>query len=347
MNISLFVTKFIKFAAAYEFLQLRNLKNPKLQLWFTENIAKLNNDSKNFAILDNKIIKVLKDLNQDYYFTEDDITNFYLDHPKTQNLIYFICNSYNKFFPKLNSYSVLDNLKNEGTLDPESGTVNNPIFILIHDLIHQVIESDFIEQLQNQQDPDSNYDNITLLDQLNEDLASTLSNFQPENPNQGLQYYLKNLFFKNLRDISNVNEVDLYQAIEKTFYQAKAELRNKIDKLSLNESYKNKIKDVPPKLKQLVDGLLSKIKYQMIQKIDEIKGKSFGFYGRLWEEFELEDIFEQYNLSILESNIIEQSDSSALKAWMLTCLPKMKELLNYFEIEFPKQFQEYSEESDY
>jgi hypothetical protein len=344
MNIRNYITKFLRLAAAHEFLQLRNLKNPKLQLWFTENIAKRNNDSKNFAILDNKIIKVLKDLNQDYYFTEDDITNFYLDHPKTQDLIYFICNSYNKFFPKLNSYSVLDNLKNDGTLDPESGAASNPIFILIHDLIHQVIEADFIEQLQNQKNEETD-ENITLLDQLNEDLASTLSNFQPDDPNQGLQYYLKQLFFKNLKSNKNT-ETELKYAIEKTFYQAKAELRNKIDKLSLNENYKNKIKNVPPKLKQLIDGLLSKIKHKMIQKIDELKDNSYS-YNMLWKEFELEDIFEQYNLSILESNVIEQSDSSALKAWMLTCLPKMKELLNYFETEFPKQFQEYSEESDY
>lgn len=344
MNLGKYITKFLKLAAAHEFLQLRSLKNPKLQLWFTENLAKRNNDSKNFAILDNKIIKVLKDLNEQYYFTEDDITNFYLDHPKTQDLIYFICNSYNKFFPKLNSYSVLDNLKNDGTLDPESGVASNPIFILIHDLIHQVIEADFIEQLQNQKNEETD-ENITLLDQLNEDLASTLSNFQPDNPNQGLQYYLKQLFFKNLKS-NKITETELEHAIEKTFYQAKAELRNKIDKLSLNKNYKNKIKNVPPKLKQLIDGLLSKIKHQMIQKIDEIKDNSYS-YEILWKEFELEDIFEQYNLSILESNVIEQSDSSALKAWMLTCLPKMKELLNYFETEFPKQFQEYSDESDY
>ena len=68
-------------------------------------------------------------------------------------------------------------------------------------------------------------------------------------------------------------------------------------------------------------------------------------YRDIWDAFELQDIFDEYNQKIIESSIIEQADSSALRSWMIECLRKMKELLNYFETEFEEELQsEYDEE---
>jgi hypothetical protein len=355
---------FYSLAAAPEFLKLRedlNKRKSNADLWFGPQIAKLNDDAKNFAIIDNKIKKAIKQLDSNYSIVgagnkdEYKITAYYLSHPKTQDLIKFICNSYNKNFPHLNAEVVKENLINDGSLDPDSEEDDNPIFILIHDLIHQVIEHDFVNQLESQRGDDE--DVVTLLDQLNEDLASSLSSFQPgvKRSSQGLAYYLKLLFLNNLKNnTKNYTANDLVDAINKTFHRAKAELRGKLDTISeqLSSSYKEKIKQTPPKVKQLVDGFLSKLKNEMMNKVtDVIDNKELIGYNKkytdIWSAFELQDLFDEYNSNIMQSSIISQPDSSALRSWMIGCFNQMKQLLHYFEFELEEEIiGEYPEDED-
>jgi hypothetical protein len=152
---------------------------------------------------------------------------------------------------------------------------------------------------------------------------------------------------------NNYSREELVQAIEKTFHIAKAELRNKIDKIKtdLGESYVSKSKKVPAKVKQLVDGILSKLKHQMLSNVDNVIASKDDigyrrYYGSVWEAFELQDVFDEYNEKITESSIIEQADSSALRSWMIECLSKMKELLNYFEYGFEEELSSDNEEDE-
>lgn len=352
---------FAKLAASPEFFQLRNPLGKKLHsdLWFGNRMAELNSDMNGFAIFDNKIKKAIKSLESNYGVvggsSDDAINRFYLSHPETQELIKFICNSYDQKFSGIKSADVLNHLEMDGSLDPKSGAVNNPIFILIHDLIHQIIEYDFIKQLETQQD-DEGDEVITLMDQLNEDLASTLSGFQPraKNTSQGLAAYIKFLFNRNFRENSDFTKENLESAINRTFHIAKAELRGKLEKLqsNLTESYVSKTKTVPPKVKQLVDGTLSKLKKEMMDKVDNVIDlkSNIGYrkrYNSAWDAFELQDVFDEYNQKIIDSSIIEQSDSSALRNWMIECLGKMNGLLNYFENVLPEEIDsEYSSEED-
>jgi hypothetical protein len=335
------VNLFAKLAASPELFQLREPLGKKLHsgLWFGNRMAKINNDINNFAIFDNKIKNAIKNLEINYGIigssSDKDIKSFYLSHDKTKELIKFICDSYNQKFPKINAYDILNHLENQGVLDSKSENVESPIFILIHDLIHQVIEHDFVNQLTTQKDKD-NKEVITLMDQLNEDLASSLSGFQPINEtSQGLAGYIRFLFIKNFKGHS---KREIIQTIEEIFHIAKAELRNKFDKIkpNLSESYISKSKEVPPKVKQLVDGILSKLKHQMLSNVDNFIAFALkpleGFTSsNAWNAFKLQNIFDEYNKKITESSIIEQTDSSALRSWMIGCLSKMKELLNYFE----------------
>ena len=354
------VNLFAKLAASPELFQLREPLGKKLHsdLWFGNRMAQLNDDINNFAIFDKKVKDAIKDLGDNYGIVDSSsdgyVSSFYLSHDKTQELIKFICDSYNRKFPKINAYDVLNHLENEGSLDPKSGIVVNPIFILIHDLIHQVIEYDFVNQLETQQDEEGD-EVITLMDQLNEDLASSLSGFQPtaSRTSQGLAAYIKFLFLKNFKGKNNYSRGELVQAIEKTFHFAKAELRNKVDKIKTNlgESYVSKSKKVPAKVKQLVDGILSKLKHQMLSNVDNVIASKDDigyrrYYGSVWEAFELQDVFDEYNEKIIESSIIEQADSSALRSWMIECLSKMKELLNYFEYGFEEELSSEYEESE-
>lgn len=350
------INLFFKLAASPETFKLTNNFGKKMysDLWFGESMAELNNETKNFAVLDNKIKAAIRNLERNYGIigSEDveDVTKFYLSHDKTQELIRFICDSYDQKMT-VSSQNVLQHLLDDGSLDPDSGIATNPIFILMHDLIHQAIEHDFVEQLENQQDGEV----ITLLDQLNEDLASSLSNFQPKAnaSNQGLVAYIRYHFLRNLKN--DFSEQDLVNAIEKTFYLAKAELRSKIDKIKLNmsEEYVSKMKKVSPKLKQLVDGILSKLKYAMLQGVKSVANSKqaigYGkYYKNAFDAFELQEIFDEYNEKITTSLVMDQVDSSALRAWMISCLSKMKELLNYFEYGFEEEnFSNEDEEEDY
>lgn len=364
MNIRLLsraVDLFAKLAASPELMQLREPLGGKLysNLWFGNRMAETPSDMKNFAIFDNKIRQAIRSLESNYGVvggsSDKDINKFYLSHPKTQELIQFICDSYNRKFSGINANDVLNHLESNDSLD------SNPIFILIHDLIHQVIEYDFVKQLETQED-DEGDGVITLMDQLNEDLSSSLSGFQPsakKNVGQGLAAYIKNIFSKNIS--SNFYKLEhepaqkeLETAIDNTFHIAKAELRGKLEKIKSNlpESYVSKTKPIPPKVKQLVDGILSKLKQAMKENIDQVINSRDdigyrGYYQDIWEAFELQDIFDEYNQKIIESSVIEQADSSALRSWMIECLGKMKELLNYFETEFEEELQsEYDDEED-
>jgi len=356
------VDLFAKLAASPEFFQLRNPLGKKLHadLWIGNRMAVLNSDMNGFAIFDNKIKKSIKSLDDNYGvaggFGEVAINIFYLSNPRTQELIKSICDSYDRNFPGIKSADVLNHLEKDGSLDPKSGAaVDNPIFILIHDLIHQIIEHDFIKQLEDQQD-DEGDEVITLMDQLNEDLASTLSGFQPsaKNTSQGLVAYIKFLFNRDFRENSEFTKENLESVINRTFHIAKAELRGKLEKLksNLTESYVGKTKTVPPKVKQLVDGTLSKLKKEMTDKVDNIiRLKSdIGYrktYNSVWEAFELQDVLDEYNQKIIDSSIIEQSDSSALRRWMVECLSKMNGLLNYFENVLPEEIEsEYNSHDD-
>ena len=346
---------YYKLAAAPEFLKLKEQSGFSSNFWFGPEIAALNDDAKNFAILDNRIIKNINNINKNYYIT-DDVNSYYMQHPKTENLINFICQSYNKKFPQLNSQLVKEQLENQGLLGPhaESSGSSQPIFMLIHDLIHQVVENDFVEQLKNQEDEDGN-STITFMDQLNEDIASSLSNFQP-NPNrsaQGLVHYLRSFYDKFFNeDKDKASEEKLKKVIEKTFYYAKAELRGKIEKIknNLSQSYVAKSKEAPAEIKQLVDGILSKLKNYMISMIPHVLYNidDIGYrktYSSFWEAFESDFIFEDYNDKLLSTKLIKQEDSSALRSWMIECLQKMKELNDYFEFKLEDEIiSEYSEE---
>jgi len=51
------------------------------------------------------------------------------------------------------------------------------------------------------------------------------------------------------------------------------------------------------------------------------------YYNSIWEAFELQDVFDEYNEKIIKSSIIEQADSSALRSWMIECLSKIVYLI--------------------
>jgi len=363
------INYFYKLAAAPEFLKLRSPSDRERlggKLWFGPNIAQLNNDINNFAVFDNQIVQAIKNLENEFGLVGssdlNEINSYYLSHPKTQELIDFICNSYNNSFPGKNAYAVKENLENDGSLDPSSGAVYNPIFILIHDLIHQIIESDFVEQLKSQQEGEV----ITLMDDISEDIASTLSGFQPkmQTAGQGLVSYLNKVFNENVKEtnkkLSDLTLEEMEDVINKTFHRAKAELRGKSLKFEeqYSEEYKQKMKTPTAQMKQLVDGILSKLKFRALETCrdrlyDEsgtlIDSDIFKTSYRLgpksiWQILGTQDIFDEYNSKLLESSILPQSDSSALRDWMIKCLSEMKKVLNYFKYELEEEIT--SENSD-
>lgn len=338
-----------KLAASPEFLKLRDEKAGKL--WFSDDIAKANGD-KHFAVLDQANIKAIQQIaNEGYLPVEDreELVSWYLNHERTQELISFICERYNKYFPQLNAYTVLDHLKNSGDLDAGSGATSpNPIFILVHDLLHQVLQSDFSESLQNQSDMENEGLNPSLLDELNEDIASSLSNFQPnlKNVGQGIWKYLRHTFIikwdaKQSQKADSVEDFQqkLKQTIEETFHYAKAELRGKVDKL-VDRHTINSLK-IPAQVKQLVDGTLSRAKHQMLQQAEDISDEAFelkiNYASKLFDMFDLGYLAEQHYDKIMESRTINQTDSSALRGWMLECLGAMKRLNNYFTNELEQE----------
>lgn len=327
-----FANQFVRFAASFEFNKLRNEKGRNSELWFADEAAK-RNDDKYFAIMDNENIENIKNAYEilGLGLNESEIRKFYLEDNKTQETINFILNSYNKYFPQIKSEKVYQNLENTEALIIS----DTPIFLIIHDLIHQTLEKNFVENLEKQ-----NISGNTLLDELFEDLASSLSGFEPNNPAQGLFGYLN---YKFMRYVTYLDADSLKNSIEKTFHIAKSELRGKIDKLS-KEMFVSNLK-IPNKIKQLVDGFLSHLKNYMLENIGtaqyHVRSNGIGFgkeYENIFWAFELESEVKDYYDKIRESQIIEQTDSSALRNWMLECLRKMKELQQYFK-ELPERMQ--------
>lgn len=332
-----FAQKFLRFAGSFEFNKLRGEKGRNSELWFGAEIAH-KNDEKQFAAMDKEnIVNILKAAEWISILEGEDINKrnakkYYLQHPKTQETIHFILRTYDKYFPQIKSERVFQNLENTEVLNFES-----PIFLLIHDLIHQTLEKEFITNLENQ-----NNNEATLLDELYEDLASSLSNFEPHQPNQGLFSYLNLKFNKEL--LFPINEETLQKTIEKTFHIAKSELRGKIDQLAKRKTHELNKLDIPRKMKQLVDGILSRLKLKMLENIPvALKHKETNEIGKqyrnLFWAFDLDDELTAWYEKIRESQIIEPADSSALRAWMLECLKKMKELQLYFA-ELPQELEQ-------
>jgi hypothetical protein len=356
------INLYVKLAAAPEFVALKDKPN----LWFGDYMANKNND-RYFAILDRENLKNIKKLQDNGLIYEDNLNEYYVDHDMTKRTMSQICHAYNKYFPSVNAFTVFQHLKDDGTLDVESGAATDtPIFILVHDLIHQVLQSNFVESLNKQRDREDESLSPTLLDELYEDIASSLSNFQPSTTNigQGIFLYLRSLFNKKFNELSLKDPLDLEdiksnlrQAIEATFHQAKAELRGKIDRLS-NKSELG-AERVPGPIKQLVDGILSRMKGEMVSQVPSVAEailkqvptdyRSGGTFGR----FELSLISEEYYEKILDSKVVNQSDSSALRAWMQESLNAMQKLHNYFKFELEQELQEdyppssSSEDEDY
>jgi hypothetical protein len=203
-----------------------------------------------------------------------------------------------------------------------------------------------------------------LADEIYEDLVSSLSNFQPSGYNQYnskmqsfLVQYIETIF--NQHFDKNHNYESLKFAIDKTFHILKAELRNKINSIvdEISENHLNKFKSTQiasNKIKQLVDGVLSKFKFEMTQQIPDVisyhnSGQigSNKEYKNTFDAFQLENIQNEYQEKILEADIIEQADSSALRAWMIEVLKEIKKLNNYFKYELENElFNEDHEDLD-
>jgi len=346
------VSLFLKFAASPELFKLNTPSDRGRlgsDLWFGDNTAYSSNDLNNFAVIDNRIKQIVSNLNRNYGIldaNDQSAAEFYLNHPKTQELIKYICDSYNKNFPKLNAYSVASLLEEQAE---SNGPSSNPIFILMHDLIHQVIESDFVQSIESQGVDEEGDELITLQDQVNEDLASSLSNFVGDG--QGLFTYISDIFNRICRrkfsELQNSNQEEfaifLRSCIEDCFRIIKHELRGNLNKVTdfFSEEYLKRVKPTSPKVKQLVDGILSKTKGEMLRQVDNVSnnfGRVNSRYFNFFELFSTKDIFNKYHQDIRESNVVEQSDSSALRNWMIGCLGKVRELLNYFENSFEEEF---------
>jgi hypothetical protein len=339
----LFLKAVQKYAAAPEFVNLQN--DPRAKLWFGDQMAEANND-KYFAILDRDNLNAIKALSDEglFYVSKEELPVWYLQNEKTQETMRFIVDRYNRYFPQLDGNTVLSYLRDYGDLDPDSGaSSNNPIFILVHDLIHQALQSQFVQRLHENREREDQGLLVPLVDELYEDIASSLSNFQPgiKNIGQGVFSYLANTF--NKKWVTQVPTDDtLRSTIEATFHQVKAELRGKIDGLSNKHEISNT--KVPNQIKQLVDGILSKAKYQMLQQVPDVVtqavARNITIAQSIFKLFDLREIQQQYYERLMASSIVDQTNSSALRAWMLECLQAMKNLNKYFRYDFEEEFHE-------
>lgn len=341
----LFLKTVQKYAAAPEFVDLQN--DPRAKLWFGDQISEANND-RFFAILDKDNLAAIKNLSNEGYYVGEEIPAWYLNHEKTQHTIKLIVESYNRYFPQLDGHVVWENLRDDGTLDPDSEAASNtPIFILVHDLIHQALQTEFVQRLHENSQLEDQGLLVPLIDELYEDIASSLSSFQPglKNIGQGVFYYLGNVFRQKWGNQQPSKEA-IRQALEATFHQVKAELRGKIDGLANKREISTT--KIPNQIKQLVDGILSKAKYSMLQQLDSVAQRAvdgnIAFANSIFKLFDLNQIQEQYYERIMESKIVEQTNSSALRGWMLQCLQYMKALNKYFRHDAEEEFRMSMEE---
>lgn len=109
------------------------------------------------------------------------------------------------------------------------------------------------------------------------------------------------------------------------------------------------------KIKQLVDGFLSRIKHSMMSQVAGIvanlhnkfrpqdKIKQIGVIKskyKIWEQFDLGYLMEEWYDKLKESSILPQTESSALSQWLRECLSKMDEVANYFENSYDEEYEE-------
>lgn len=315
-----------KYAGSQEFLKLRD--DPKAKLWISRQMAEQYN-AKEFAIFDKKI----QSLEQEYGFEP----RSYLNDSETKKLIKFILDKYDFYFKykNISGYNVYSRLIDELEY------TDNPIFLLMHDLIHQVLSVNFIEELENEKELDDQGLYPGLSNELNEDIASYLSNIVFNKPNQGLFRYIKTHIANYLKELNNRNIIhdlsdartNLSDAINFAFHRAKAELRGKTNKFEDMEKSK-----ISSSKKQLIDGFLSKIKVELLSQVEnfslnEIKNINL-------DKFWLDDLLEEYYDKINKSEVVGQTDGAALTAWMRECLAKMHNLVKYFENCLDEQYEE-------
>lgn len=287
--------------ASYAVEKLKSDKFFDSSLWFSKNPS-VSNIDKSFAIFDKKLQNKVKEYGIDY---EDSI--------EYKELKEFIIQSFNEKFGrfKLNAKKVVNLLEDQG---------NTGLYVLIHDLIHQVFQFYFTDAIESQiyeDDEESGY-YIPLLDRLYEDIASSLSNFQPKMSDQGIFAYLDNLFIiKGSEYIKENDGIENFKSlVNEVFTIAKSELRQK---------------KVNNKLKQFADGFFSKLKGQILNKmtsiLDQIEDEEE--LSSIWRLSGLQDEFEkEYYKRIDESELLNEEDAVVLRNWLMSCIKKANEILN-------------------
>jgi hypothetical protein len=299
--------------AAFDFEKLRHDKVNK-DLWFSKEKSTSNAD-KIFATIDKKIIEAIKKNS----YSDVDIGEFYKSSELIDNYITYVIQSFNKNFPDLNGMKVLNYLEDQDFMEGA-----NPIFLLMHDLIHYSLQSDFNERLSSQtqemDDEPSYY--IPLMDRVYEDIASSLSNFQPKKSSQGIFEYLEKIFQLKLEEHDNYPDLeieDCKEVINSTFNHAKNELRGR-----LNDKFPNKVK-------QFLDGFFSRMKFFMLKNLENAFD-TIRTIDDLYNRFKLQENFEKEYYSRMDnSEILEQETSSNLRKWMIDCLNQASKLINQIE----------------
>ena len=319
---------FFKASVAPEVWNLTRTPN----IWFGDAVAE-STINKNFAIFDRKLLKlVLENGIIDSRKHVYEYNEFLLNNDNVRNFLANISNEYSKLFPGLNPEQVINNVKNQNS---EYGGIENILFMIIHDLIHNVLDSKFVESLSNRED-----DTTSLLDELNEDLASSVSNFEPNPSGQGIFKYIKQLFC----DFYLNNEFDKYKenpeqkiidAIIKSIGHAKLELRGKIDKIVSNNTIRlNRIKKSPKfsnQAKQLLDGFLSKIKNNLINQVKNTNFENPFDLFEISEKINFDDLLDEWYERIRDSSVLNQTEGSALSIWLRYVFGEMDKLYNNIE----------------
>jgi len=292
-------------------LAVEKLKNDKFfdsSLWFTKDPA-ISNAAKNFNLIDKKLKQKVKSSGFDY-----------IESREYSELKEYILSSFDKHFKrfKLRSLDVESLLSDQEQED---------LFILMHDLIHQVFQKDFTQAIQSQSvdlDDDPGY-YIPLMDRLYEDAASSLSNFRPKKSSQGLFEYLERLFQINVPDYEE-SEEGLKELINNVFNIAKQELRKNGDN----------------KFKQFADGFLSKLKGQMLDRDNLLEALHLAQndFGDIWKHYNLQELYEpEYYERLNDHDLLDEEKAVVLRNWLMGCINKAKEVLN-------KDYDEYNDEEE-
>jgi len=277
---------------------VEKLKNDNFfdsSLWFTKYPA-ISNLEKNFNIIDKKLKQKTKYNGFDY-----------VDSPEYAELKEYILNSFDSYFKrfKLRSYKVEEFLSDQNSDD---------LFLLMHDLIHQVFQRYFVESIEAQsfsQDDDPGY-YIPIMDRLYEDAASSLSNFQPKNSTQGLFTYLEDLF-RIYGSNYEASEENLKSLIHEVFNIAKKELRSQSDN----------------RFKQFADGFLSKLKGEMLNRAGKIAKLVKEDLSEVWSYYNLQEEYQSEYYERLDSHdLLDEEKAVILRNWLMGCIKKANEVLN-------------------